>query len=360
MSENQDNPVGNVSQVTPKKSNRRYLTRNNLYLLAGMLFIVLVMWLTPGAEKELQTAEESPSNGKELTLSQNLALLERMKASLQQKTNAQEQEAVRPPMLRSKTALSKDLVARMNAPTTFFNEEEGSGTSSPGVNNPAQGGLLTGNSNNVQFVNQQNDITTATAKQLPHPRLTVPAGEMIPATLETAIHSELPGMVRAITSRDIYSLEGENRLIPRGSTLVGQFNASVADGQSRILVVWNRVQLANGVIVTLNSPGTDSIGRAGQEADYINRHFFERFGTSALLSVLGAYTATSGVNGQDQYNSQSQYRMAIAGSLQQASGQTLQNDMMIRPTLQINQGAQIQVFVAHDLDFYRVGASHDV
>ncbi len=184
--------------------------------------------------------------------------------------------------------------------------------------------------------------------------MTVPAGEMIPATLETAINSELAGMVRAITTRDIFALEGGKLLIPKGSTLVGQFNTAITQGQSRIFVVWNRLQMTNGVIVTLNSPGSDPIGRSGQAADYIDRHFFERFGSGALLSVLGAYTATSGVHGQDEYNSMSQYRMNIASSFQQAANQTLQQDMQTRPTLQINQGAAINVFVAHDLDFYRV------
>ncbi|HHU0119986.1 TPA: TrbI/VirB10 family protein, partial [Legionella pneumophila] len=184
--------------------------------------------------------------------------------------------------------------------------------------------------------------------------MTVPAGEMIPATLETAINSELAGMVRAITTRDIFALKGSKLLIPKGSTLVGQFNTAITQGQSRIFVVWNRLQMTNGVIVTLNSPSSDPIGRSGQAADYIDRHFFERFGTGALLSVLGAYTATGGVNGQDEYNSRAQYRMNIASSFQQAANQTLQQDMQTRPTLQINQGASINVFVAHDLDFYRV------
>ena len=110
-------------------------------------------------------------------------------------------------------------------------------------------------------------------------------------------------MARAITTRDVYSLSASILLIPKGSTLVGQFNRSITQGQSRIFVVWNNLQLANGVIVTLNSPSADAIGRAGQAADTINRHLFERFGNGVLLSVLGAYTATGGVNGQDEYNS---------------------------------------------------------
>ena len=112
--------------------------------------------------------------------------------------------------------------------------------------------------------------------------------------------------------------------------------------------------MTNGIIVTLNSPSSDQMSRSGQAADYIDRHFFERFGGGALLSVLGAYIVTSGVNGQDEYNSKSQYRMNVAGGFQQAANQALQQDMQVKPTLQVNQGASINVFVAHDLDFYRV------
>ena len=114
--------------------------------------------------------------------------------------------------------------------------------------------------------------------------------------------------------------------------------------------------MTNGVVVTLGSPSTDSIGRSGSAADYIDRHFFERFGTGALLSVLGAYAATGGVNGKDEYNSMAQYRMNIANNFQQAANQTFARDMKVGPTLQINQGTEINVFVAHDLDFYPVFA----
>ena len=270
------------------------------------------------------------------------------------KTGYQGNNPNHPPQLRTthNHTLSKETLARMNAPSTFFSVSGGEGHS-VGTKD-AQGKTLIGHDANSEFLNQQNDIASVSAKQLPHPTLTVPAGEMIPATLETAINSELAGMARAITTRDIYALSGNKLLIPKGSTLVGQFNAAVTQGQSRIFVVWDRVQMTNGIIVTLNSPSTDAIGRTGQAADYIDRHFFERFGSGVLLSVLGAYTATGGVNGQDEYNSMSQYRMNIAGGFQQAANQTLQQDMQVKPTLQINQGASINVFVAHDLDFYRV------
>jgi len=193
-----------------------------------------------------------------------------------------------------------------------------------------------------------------TATQVAHPGFTIMAGEFIHAVLETAINSDLPGMVRAVISRPVYSYTGERIIIPAGSRLMGQYSSSMLQGQSRVMVIWNRVVLPNGIAVQLNSPGTDSLGIAGQGADSINRHFLARFGQSVLLSLLGAASATAGVDTSNPYNSVAQYRSAISQSFQQSAQKSLQNSLPIKPTLHIYQGANINVFVAHDLSFFNV------
>jgi type IV secretion system protein VirB10 len=360
--------TNSASKVTPDPRKQQWIQQGQFALLVLVCLIILGFMFLPGKSKANESIEKQSSNPNDLTLSQNLELIERMKREEKNKLLLAGQPIIKPPSYappklrphktQATAALSKEMRLRMNAPTSFEVELSTTSTASvannPGqMNSPSQ--TMVGNDQNSQFINNQNDITSVSAKKLPHPSLTIPAGEMIPATLETAINSDLPGMVRAITTRDIYSLMGGNLLIPKASTLVGQFSSGIVEGQSRILVVWNRVQMSDGVIVTLNSPGTDTLGRSGQGADNIDRHFFERFGTSTLLSVLGAYSATAGVGTQDQYNSASQYRMAIANSFQQTSGQTLEKSINIAPTLQINQGTRINVFVAHDLDFAGVG-----
>ena len=358
---NEKRPVEEVARLRAKVDKpSKFKAIQDKLLFGGVLLVCGVIALVgflPSHKKE-QVIEAQEKQNTDQTLSQNMALLAQMKSELftaqsVRPTHYGETNGNHPPKLRNANYLSKELLARMNAPSTFYSD-----TSAPKSKEAADGqgahATLVGKDGNSEFLNQQNDITSVSAKQLPHPRLTIPAGEMIPATLETAINSDLAGMARAIITRDVYSLEGNNLLIHKGATLVGQFNSTITQGQSRVFVVWNRVQMTNGVIVTLNSPSTDKIGRSGQAADYIDRHFFERFGTGALLSVLGAYAATGGVNGQDAYNSVAQYRMNIANNFQQTANQTLEKDMQISTTVQVNQGTQINVFVAHDLDFYRV------
>lgn len=356
------NSVKRVSQVTPMKKMTQKKQIAALVLTGGI--IVLSMFL-PHKKSEETRVEEKAYRQNDATLSQNLELIHQLRTDAEPKRHASQtayvMDGVHPPKLRhpKSNELSKEMILRMNATTTFETSSTSTATnnSRDDVEQAARGKTFSGNDANSQFANGQNDITEVQAKRLPHPALTVPAGELIPATLETAINSELPGMVRAITTRDVFSLMGSNRLIPRGSTLVGQFNSNVVDGQTRVLVVWNRVQMADGVIVTLDSMGTDRIGRSGQGADFVDRHFFERFSTSALLSVLGAYTAMGGVGNQTEFNSASQYRMAMANSFQQASGQSLEGSISMKPTISINQGAEINIFVAHDLDFHTVGAA---
>ncbi|MBA2648297.1 MAG: TrbI/VirB10 family protein [Legionella sp.] len=355
--------VGTASKVTPNPRKQQLIHQGQFILLVIVCIIILVVMFLPNKSKASEAVEKQTSNINDATLSQNLEAIERLKLEERNKQYSQQQAlgtVTGPPKLRTGTkSLTKEMRLRMNAPTSFEVEVRTPSASTEAIAGSAQvndsSRTLVGADQNSQFINNQNDIASVSAKKLPHPALTIPAGEMIPATLETAINSDLPGMTRAITTRDVYSLLGGNLLIPKGSTLVGQFSSGIIEGQSRILVVWNRVQMADGVIVTLNSPGTDILGRSGQGADSIDRHFFERFGTSALLSVLGAYSATAGVGAQDQYNSASQYRMAIANSFQQTSNQTLEKSINIAATLQINQGTQINVFVAHDLDFAGVG-----
>lgn len=347
--------LSNRTQVAKKDSHIKWKDRALWVGTIALCAAIALSGFLPKRHSD-EVPEESEKQNASLALSQNLELIASLRAQNQAQTGYHGGDPKHPPILRTNATdtVSKETLARMNAPSTFFSA---SGSDSPisslRAKKEAQKTLM-GQDANSQFLNQQNDITTVFAKRLPHPNWTVPAGEMISATLETAINAELAGMVKAITTHDIYSLSDHRLLLPKGSSVIGQFNTAITQGQRRIFIVWNQIQMSNGIKVTLNSPGTDAIGRAGVGADYVDRHFFERFGSGALLSVLGAFSATGGVNGQDQYNSMAQYRMNVAGSFQQAANQTLQQDMQQNTTLQTNQGAEIKIFVAHDLDFYRV------
>ena len=176
-------------------------------------------------------------------------------------------------------------------------------------------------------------------------------GSLIHATLESAANSDLPGYLRATVAEPSYSEDGTQILIPRGSRLIGQYKSGMLQGQSRIFVVWTRLITPSGISVQLGSPGVDSLGVAGMDADEIDRHFWQRFSTASLLSLIGAGAANVGVKDSMQENSAAAYRAALASSFAQTANQSLQQEGMIAPTLKEHQGKPIMVFVAKDINF---------
>lgn len=176
----------------------------------------------------------------------------------------------------------------------------------------------------------------------------IPQGAMIPAVLETALNSDLPGFTRAVVSRDVRSFDGSTVLIPRGSRVIGQYRSASALGASRAFVIWTRVLRPDGASIQIGSNGADELGRAGL-AGKVDRHFFERFSGSVLLSVisLGQAALTNGNSTQVVIGSSSD-ASSIAGA---ASALSPQN---IAPTIKVAQGTPIRIFVARDLDFTAV------
>jgi type IV secretion system protein VirB10 len=91
------------------------------------------------------------------------------------------------------------------------------------------------------------------------------AGAVIPAALLTGIRSDLPGQVTAQVTENVYdSPTGKICLIPQGARLVGQYDAQIAFGQTRALLIWTRLILPNGRSIVLErQPGADAEGYGG-------------------------------------------------------------------------------------------------
>lgn len=238
---------------------------------------------------------------------------------------------------------------RMVAPTQVYSD--GGGAQAKASNTQELGGK-TGDINS-QFMNEVNSsqVQTSQATRIAHPESTIVQGAMIWATLETRISSDLPGMIRAVTSEDIYSEDGSQVLLPKGSALIGQYTNAISQGQSRVFVVWQRAIRPDHIDIQLGSTGTDTLGAAGIGADDIDTHFLARFGQAGLLSIIGAGASTSGVHSDTQFNSAASYREAISASFADSAKQSLKQNENIQPTISIEQGKKISVFVARDLDF---------
>lgn len=176
-------------------------------------------------------------------------------------------------------------------------------------------------------------------------RLLLPKGAFIDCTLETAIDSTLPGMTTCITATDTFGADGMVVLLERGTKLIGETRGEVGQGQARVFVVWTEARTPSGVVVRLDSPGTDALGRSGLDGT-VNRHFWQRFGAAALVSTIDGV-----VQSQGQSSSRSGTIVLDPTASEDVVNDILRNTVNISPTIQVRNGARIQVLVARDLDF---------
>lgn len=213
----------------------------------------------------------------------------------------------------------------------------------PGV----PGGTVTGTGGAAEFASRVGGVggAPAQARAMTNPSTTVTEGTLIPAILETAINTDVPGYVRAVVSQDVKSFDGKRVLVPRSSRLIGQYQSGVEQGQRRAYVVWTRLIRPDGVSINIASPAVGFDGTTGLEGD-VNSHFLKRFGSGLLLSVVGGLgaIATGGVGG-----------VIVAGGSQSAANSAVQSNGQISPTIRVRAGEPIKIFTARDLDFSAVG-----
>ena len=127
------------------------------------------------------------------------------------------------------------------------------------------------------------------------------AGTVITASLVTGINSDLPGLAIAQVTQNLFDLSGTVLLVPQGSRLIGKVDSVVAFGQSRALVVWQRIVMPNGTSIEIdNTPATDTEGYAGleDEVDYHTWRLLKGIGLSTLLGV-GTQLSVNGVAASD-------------------------------------------------------------
>ncbi|MBU0966881.1 MAG: hypothetical protein KKA54_10950 [Proteobacteria bacterium] len=195
---------------------------------------------------------------------------------------------------------------------------------------------------------------------LPHTRnqqqspLEVKTGTVIPATMLGGLNSDLPGMILAQVSQNVYdTATGGFLLIPQGSRLVGIYDNFIAYGQNRALVVWNRIVYPDGSTLELEGmPGTDQGGFAGLE-DQVDNHYIRIFGSAILMSVITGmydYSQDSGGHGDEQTAGDT-LASAVAREMAQTSQMMLRKNLGIQPTIKIRPGYKLNVMVKRDIIF---------
>lgn len=197
-------------------------------------------------------------------------------------------------------------------------------------------------------------VEEVSATMLGDLRFRILKGKRIAGVTESAIDSDLPGIIRGHVTEDVYGAQGDIPLIHNGDELIGEYRSGdIRNGQATLFVVWTRLRLQSGISVNLDSAGSDPLGRAGMTG-FVDNHYIQRYGSALLLSTIGAGAATLGVHGEDGYNSMSAFRQGAAASFAQTAGQELQQGQAIQPSIRPPQGTEISIMVNKDISFEEV------
>lgn len=205
----------------------------------------------------------------------------------------------------------------------------------------------------------------ARAKRFQDQNLVLPKGRQADCVLTGRISDEVPGFTSCVLSQNLYSDNGRVLLLERGSELSGEYGVINQPGMRRLFVTWNRVKTPNGIEVNLSSPGADALGTSGLPGHLDNR-WGERIGAALILSFLKDVSVAVINNMSDKNNSGSttvtvqppgQNTVNAGFSI---ADEVVRQTLKVRPTLTINEGDKIAIYVARDLDFSPVYALKSV
>jgi len=202
----------------------------------------------------------------------------------------------------------------------------------------------------LDFLNTtgEKNIYNPNSLQTPVSKYEVQAGTVISGSLITGLDSDLPGFVIGQVTHDIFdSATGTILLIPAGAKIVGTYDSMVAFGQSRALVVWQRIIMPNGSSIQIdNLPATDTEGYAGLE-DSVDYHTWALIKGVALSTLLGVGTQLSLGNEQDDLLTA--LRQSAQDSANQAGQQLTQKNLSIQPTIKVRPGWPLRIVVHKDI-----------
>ena len=197
-------------------------------------------------------------------------------------------------------------------------------------------------------------LDARSAGMLPNLDYLLKRGTTIPCALQTGIDTTLAGFVICKTLSDVYSANGKILLFDRGSSIFGEQQSGLKQGQERTFVLWTRIDTPTGVFANIDSPATDAMGYNGIEG-YVDTHFWKRFGGAIMLSLIQDFSQRIVANQNQGFNANNgqNYNNTTKAS-QDMSSEALRNSINIPPTLYVRPATVVNVMVARDISFESV------
>ncbi|WP_068875878.1 MULTISPECIES: TrbI/VirB10 family protein [unclassified Phenylobacterium] len=178
----------------------------------------------------------------------------------------------------------------------------------------------------------------------------IKAGSALPAALLTAIDTSRAGPVVAAVTENLFdTVTGRHLLVPQGSRLLGRHEGESRYGDTRAVIVWERLLLPNGKsLVLAKEPGVDAQGAVG-----VKGRVDRRLGSLAVATLFAGAITTLGQAARDR-DHESGGLLGDAGDAAaieaaQIGGKLIDRELDVRPVIRLAQGARVRVLVTRDL-----------
>lgn len=351
------------------------LNRKALLFLAGIIVLMLlvVFWIFSGGLSSKDDGEKMPAKGEQVVI----PAAPRDLPELPPEAAPVPLEPDLPPLpvadqggpsTASMMAMPSELPGRQE-PTlrerrmldmaSTFGEGgvDGAAPQDPGMAGYAA--LLGGQSGQAPTAPREPPDGMTSAKPLYNPNTLLLRGTYIRCVLESRVITDVPGYTSCVVTEPVYSVNGKRLLLPRGSKVMGSYNSDAIIGE-RAAIVWDRITTPTGMDVNMRSPGTDMLGSAGNPGHY-SAHWAQRISSALLISMLSDAFKYAGAKHGPQETSivngaivQNPYESNTARTMERLANMALDRNMARPPTVTINQGTIVNVYVARDVDFSAV------
>ena len=193
--------------------------------------------------------------------------------------------------------------------------------------------------------------------RLDNPDLRMVRGTYLRCVMETRIITDLEGYSSCVVTEPVYSVNGRRELLPKGSKIYGTYEARDFVN-NRAAVVWDRILTPGGIDISLSAPGVDNLGSSGIPGDY-DGHWAERISGALMISLLSdAFKYAAAEHGPQSTEVgaggivvQEPFESNTARTVERLARQAVQDNLRRPPTVTINQGTVINVYVTRDVDF---------
>jgi type IV secretion system protein VirB10 len=248
--------------------------------------------------------------------------------------------------------------------SSMFKMQGGGGGDSSTID---QNSIIITNKDSLDTVTDSTNTVQTT--KVPDLSRTLIQGKIVSAILETSINTDVNSQIRAIVSRDIYSESNKNILIPKGSKLIGSFQATgLKNGVSRINITWSRLIRTDGLNISLNATAADDLGRGGIDGELDNK-YTQTIRNSLLSSVVTIASSllvekvtgsvgitnstTTGLTGEAATQTSGKVSdYAIVEATQNFADEMkdlIDNLKQENPTIRVAQGTKLNVVVNQDM-----------